>query len=101
MKKSIVLAAVIALLGLAPQSQATPLPPGTTVVPDVSPETGVATADTFTKAFDTNAGGIGIKGTIQETVFKEVGGTLDFVYQIAVDPASNDAVMRLTISNYG
>jgi len=101
MKKWTVLAAVVALLGLSPQSQATPLPPGSTlVVPDTSAETGVATADTFTKAFDTNSGGIGIKGTIKETVFKESGGTLDFDYQIAVDAASNDAVARLTISNY-
>jgi hypothetical protein len=90
----VVLAAVVALLGVSPLAQATPLAPGTSVVPDVSPELGTYTGLSVSGAFSTAK----TAGTYLEAVYKEGGGTLDFVYQVTVTKGD---VGRLTSDNFG
>src|SRR5947208_2797591 len=39
-------------------------------------------------------------GTLLSAVYKEVGGTLDFYYQVSVTATSTDSVSRMTNSNF-
>jgi hypothetical protein len=105
MKRMILTLAVAAgvLCGFQ-NAQATPLLPGTPEFPG-QPIVGVdnsaflagATlqANTGKLAFATPGATI---GTLQEAVYREVGGTLDFLYQ--VETASGDPVVRLTATSY-
>ena len=84
MKKWIALVAMVAALGMASPVQASSLLPGATVSP-VPPgtETSTTVVATFNEDFTTTTS---LHGNIQETVFRETGGTLDFDYQVSSTP---------------
>ncbi len=99
MKKIAFLAAAVALLAMSTAAQAQNLPPGASLVP-VPPglETG-----TFVPGTDiTLSGSLNtLSATVQESVYKETNGALDFVYQVTNSSApGGDILERLTVSSY-
>ena len=98
MKKWIALVAMVAALGMASPVQASSLLPGATVSP-VPPgtETSTTVVATFNEDFTTTTS---LHGNIQETVFRETGGTLDFDYQVKLYADASDSAERLSTSSY-
>lgn len=89
-------------LGLAiflPAAFATPIAnnTGTTVLAGGSGFTGTLVADTGVQAFNTSAY---VNGTLQQQVYRESGGSLDFYYLVTNSANSLDNIGRFTTNNF-
>jgi len=96
----IALVAAVAILGFASQAHATPLPPGSTVVPDISGEPSTATVVANISGnfnIGTVADGNQLIGSWQEVVYKQVTGNLDFAYQVTLTTGD---IGRLTATGF-
>jgi hypothetical protein len=105
MKRAIVsLAATAALLAVLPSAHATSLAPNTTtgvtpsawVMPSVS-GSGFGFIDSKTS---TVTAGSNYTATVTSAVFRENGGTLDFLYQVTNHSGSNDSLSSLVLSSF-
>lgn len=100
MKKAITgLMSVAALSAVAVgASFAAPLTPGgAQVVPTITTETGTLITSQ-TDPFTALSGTYG--GTLYSAVYKETGGTLDFIYQVKNNAGSTDALDRIAGGNF-
>jgi hypothetical protein len=91
--------ATLAAFCMASPAGATPLLPGTVVVPGVDATTGTVIASvTDNFSFDSDT------GTVREDVIRKGDGTLAFAYQInltgSTNPASQGDIARMTLTNF-
>lgn len=94
------LCGVILLLAFSTVAGATvltPLPSGTTTPIAATTETGTLVAGS-TVSGNYNLG-TGATGTVTEAVYRETGGTLDFVYQFT-NTSLTDGIGELSVSNF-
>jgi hypothetical protein len=105
----LVVATVVCILVMAPQSRATPLAgtvltdPGSTVLPGlVAPGTdpGTLLASLVSPfSFTTTAGGT-TSGVLSTAVYQNPSGTLDFYYQVMDNATSTTQISRETNTNF-
>ncbi len=88
---------LLAFSAVAGATVLTPLPSGTTTPIAATTETGTLVAGS-TVSGNYNLG-TGAAGTIQESVYQEAGGTLDFVYQFT-NTSLSDGIGELSVSNF-
>jgi hypothetical protein len=88
---------LLAFSAVAGATVLTPLPSGTTTPILATTETGTLVAgSTVSGSYNL---GTGASGTITESVYTEVGGTLDFVYQFT-NTSQTDGIGELAVSNF-
>ena len=99
---SLTLVTALVLAGSLPAAANTALAPGGTVSPlplDNTSPSGAIIANTGLIPFTSNLGPTDFSGTVQEWVFREATGTLDFVYQVT-QLTGNLSIDKLTVSSY-
>src|SRR5689334_13064085 len=101
-KRFLLLGAVLSVALLVRPADATPLLPGSSVIPStftVSPGTLIATTGSI--QFTSTLGASDFSGTVTANVYREAGGTLDFVYQFHNNVGSQQPIEQMSDSAFG
>jgi hypothetical protein len=95
------IAAITAVALFAPGAKATPLSPGQSVSPPLQTmETGTLLASS-TQSFTLGRNATLVSGTLTDMVFRESGGTLDFVYQLSISKSgAQGSIAQLGVSDF-